>query len=521
MSKSTRLAIYLIKQEHHTWETTLKDKPYNAYNLNPDLDMEGQLILGKQTQNPPSWLEFINTFTEEPIKGLLNSSNRAILFIKTNGRLFAITFGYGFNMLKDNCYVKDFGLKVALNTLDENRIRTIDGSIQEDLILQTKKQTSKSSSINSFDLDTWRTLIHAVTGEPLDKNLATTITGREALTINTEIDIENLIKKLDTILEKYNSTHYKKNFQWVDNLNLITDKDIIEKLDQELIVAINTQSEKLYLAPPEIIEWDNFEYFSYTPKGQSYQELNIQDFQQQINPQTPQTLKNRKIYIKYTTMETPIKLATAYECHIYETTLGNKNYILCFGKWFQIESTFAEEVFNYIATQIPYSARTLSPCDQDYTEDQYNRELANQSKDLYLLHSLNIKPAGATTNIELCDLFSTTGEFIHIKKRHSSTTLSHLFAQAEISATTFLEDPSLREEAKKKISNKDLDHFFPQEAPQAHNYEILFAIIEKSDKELKEALPFFARLNLMLTTRTLKRMGFKVSMTKIDYKRED
>lgn len=51
--------------------------------------------------------------------------------------------------------------------------------------------------------------------------------------------------------------------------------------------------------------------------------------------------------------------------------------------------------------------------------------------------------------------------------------------------------------------------------PNPSDYEIVFAFIDESTKQLPESLPFFTKLNFMQTTRALNLLGFNVSKLKI------
>jgi uncharacterized protein (TIGR04141 family) len=109
-------------------------------------------------------------------------------------------------------------------------------------------------------------------------------------------------------------------------------------------------------------------------------------------------------------------------------------------------------------------------------------------------------------------------EFIHVKFRNSSATLSHLFAQGKISAYALRKDKAFRKNVRKKLHdigmNKDL---IPIESKDfnANDYTITFALIEANKRSFVESLPFFSLLNFRLTADDLLLLGYKVKVKKI------
>ena len=48
--------------------------------------------------------------------------------------------------------------------------------------------------------------------------------------------------------------------------------------------------------------------------------------------------------------------------------------------------------------------------------------------------------------------------------------------------------------------------------PQSDEFEIVYAIIDTKNSTIEEKLPFFSKVNLMLTAQELDRMHFKLSV---------
>ena len=51
--------------------------------------------------------------------------------------------------------------------------------------------------------------------------------------------------------------------------------------------------------------------------------------------------------------------------------------------------------------------------------------------------------------------------------------------------------------------------------PQSNEFEIVYAIIDTKDSSIEAKLPFFSKVNLMITAQELDRMHFKFSICSV------
>jgi uncharacterized protein (TIGR04141 family) len=148
-------------------------------------------------------------------------------------------------------------------------------------------------------------------------------------------------------------------------------------------------------------------------------------------------------------------------------------------------------------------------------EGAYN-ERVSKSCGYHLLDRKLIKPRTGASSIELCDLLSNKGEFIHAKhKKGGSAGISHLFAQGRIAAELMLSDKEFRKGARSKLpgANKSLvplDNFDPSKS------EIVFLVLGDKSSDVKNNLPFFSKVNLWVTYLSLTQRNFEVSIAGAD-----
>lgn len=139
--------------------------------------------------------------------------------------------------------------------------------------------------------------------------------------------------------------------------------------------------------------------------------------------------------------------------------------------------------------------------------------VAKANGDFCLMDKKLVAVEGGPKKIEACDLFTRSKKLIHVKNKGQSAQLSHLFAQGKISAECFISDEGFRKQVSEiALATFGEEVFDYREKPKSDEYEVVYAIIDDKESSLDKALPFFSKVNLMLTMQELDRMHFKCSV---------
>lgn len=122
------LNIYLAKSEVETVSQILKNPDQlKSFNLKVGGIDPCTLYVKKSHQNPPLWAKFFESEVTKSEFGK-NSSTGAVLFAKVGEAIFVLSFGQGHHLIESMFVEMNFGLRVVLNILDEESIRSIDKS---------------------------------------------------------------------------------------------------------------------------------------------------------------------------------------------------------------------------------------------------------------------------------------------------------------------------------------------------------------------------------------------------------
>ncbi len=526
--KVQKLSIFLLKENIHQFSDCVQDwNGYAKHDLNPEFNLNGKIVIGPKTEDPATWASFLADGTNEKldINNLINSSSRAVILINLDGIFLAISFGFGRFLLNEEHIDKNFGLKVVLNAVDENKIKTVELATLSDNTVLTRKQSTRKSSKEIFGIDLLNNLMCAVSGQPTNSALyGKVISGREQVIISPKVDFTNLKEVLEGLLVLHSSILYKKNFAWVDDIMPLKDKTLLEYLDNQLVDAICTKNfEYLDISVPQISEEDTIDGYKFTKNGETFPEPAILDFINSFQDGHEidcTTLKRRYLYVIDAQSSSALERWRIYNCLHFQSTINGKFYILFGGQWYIVDGKLIDHVMKYLNVIISKDNFHFS-CNKSWgREDQYNENFANSDLEKYvLLDKKLVKCESARTNIESCDIFSVDKVFYHIKPKKSSSSLSHLFAQGKISAEAFLKDTQYRRELRRKIRSikPNFSDLIPTttQRPKAEDYKIVFGIIDSSSLPLEKSLPFFSQLNLVLSYQHLKMLGFNVSAVKI------
>jgi uncharacterized protein (TIGR04141 family) len=304
----------------------------------------GTLYVQSRSSNPPKWGKFFAPQVDASQLGWVSSTS-AVLHVLVDGRALLLTFGQGRHLLKSACWEDRFGLRVTLNSIGENRVRSIDKNTLDTVGRHTRVQISKESAPSEFGLDIERDLLRAITGTPTDKTLGHTLSGLDSLHTNVRVTLETLRPLLSRYLTQFEKETFKETFPWIDHISDVKDPLLKEHLDSLMLQTIaGRHSDKCWLAVPEPIEWAQIAGFRYRSGNHAiHHDIHLETFlaDSGITPEnlTVDYLEGHKI--SAVDGEDVKRYAwTAYKCMYCEVEHGGNTYLLSDGRWYKVASSF-------------------------------------------------------------------------------------------------------------------------------------------------------------------------------------
>lgn len=257
------LTIYLIKQTYRDVESVVAQEDLISYELSIGHNRLGDLFVQTNRPKAPRWANFFEGYIDARDFGRVASA-AAVLIIEVRGRLFAVTFGHGRHLLDTDCWEQRFGLRVALNSLGEQNVRSIDKRSFDSISRHSREQASRETTAQDFGLDIEQDLLRAVTGTPSNPALGRRLYGMDALHATVRTRLEDLPTLIAVYYEQYLKDSYKGSFPWVDQITEISSKTLVDDLDNILIRRIaRNELERIWMAVPEVIPWERIDGFRF------------------------------------------------------------------------------------------------------------------------------------------------------------------------------------------------------------------------------------------------------------------
>jgi len=527
-----RLTIFLLKDITQPDDALAEDgvAGLETGELTTVSALNGKFYWKKNAPSSPGWAKFVEPVVEGGFQGLQSASSSGLLVLEVDEHAFALAFGYGRSFLNQARIERRFGLKVALNVIDARQIRSLDTKRFDEMVVSTNTQTSRTTELPTFGVDILRDILRAVTGVAPEGSGYKTLSGADALVLGVDRAVSDLPALLRDLYSHYTATKYQDAFGWVDQLAEVKDPALVQALDAQLVEQLKaSDTSTTHMAMPENLEWEDIEHFLIVPtvRQTHFDELDLDAYL--ANPITKPSdltvdqLKRRKVSVKFIRSAEPDDRWSVYQCLVSEQRYKEALYALIEGRWFAISDSLVAQVDTAIGA-IPQATVSLPVGIPGESEGEYNARAAAESANLALLDKQLVGPDGATTKIEFCDLMSTDGSLIHVKRKTRSSTLSHLFAQGHVSAESLV-DGALRDQVRsiiqKAVGAADAAPwltFVPPSGspPERDRITVTYAVIANSSAKGVEWLPFFSRLTLMQTVRDLNRLGFaKVALARV------
>jgi len=474
---------------------------------------------GSSYANSPEWAHFIETGTTQSINALSNSGAVCLIFIPIENRLMCFSFGHTISKLSPIGFERDFGLKVVLNTVDPNKIRSIDSKTVDTVVSSKRTQLSKESKIYNFGFEINKDLLRSVDGKPTNQHFSTHVAGSDTLYLNCQVTASTFFEKTQQIFRNYISTQYRNNYEWIDNIKAVKDHALIEQLDDTLVNLFNNSLSNpsnviLQCASPDVLDMtiiDHFKFRGYRSRNEFSLPI-IDDILNDlitynVSNVTLQNLKHYRIDAVDGSNQTPYSWPL-YDWIICEVSSNNTNYILSGGEWYEIGGAYFTTVqtgFNSIVTnrqEYQFIGTTTAT-----NESEYFTSYTAPRNEIILDRQL-FNGYGTNNTIEICDIYGNN-KFIHVKDGGSSSKLSHLFNQGYVSAQLFVSDTNFQVDLHTKLSMKPALQASVMPPIRPSQYQIVFRILKKGDTF---SLPFFTKIVLIETCRKIKAMGYRFKL---------
>lgn len=521
-----KLSVYLLRDSVKKFKDAIQEKclkgkaAFTELPTTEALPYPCRAYLQSNKSSRPKWVSFLDGHFDTDSLHLVNQSSSFVLLLKSAGRRFAVTFGYGFQALDRSKIEPRFGLMVAANCMNE--LSGVETNLIDTLTQNKKLQMSKATKVSEFGLNHHVDWIRRLSGTPTSPNIAKKMSGSDSCCIGVDCDLESLGAKCSDLLELYESEGYKEGFEFIDHLQPIGKKDpAIENLELQLVQRLtDRETDRLSIAFPEVPDDELLDHFrvwsGHTSVDMPELELSAMYEFLDENDIEPDPADIHIIGIDGND-NAVTKARTLRDYLACEFDEGGNTYIFCHGDWFKADQDYVEQIRKEVAALDDISDDLdLLPVEDQETEGEYNARLADE-KGYVLLDKASFKIGNSYDKIEICDMLSPETDLICIKKMNDSSSLSHLFGQGSVSATLLREVEAYREKVNEVASDQWDDFEELDKDNLSSRARIVFGIATRKEEPLSEGMFFFSMVNLLTHVRQIRLVGCDVALCKIGY----
>lgn len=522
-----KLTIYLLRSSVTDFDAVIPERflqgeaPYVALEPRKDLPFPCQAYVQANKPKPPRWAPWLAPAFDLDELELQNQSNSFVLLLKVSRRIFAVTFGYGFNAVDRSLVEPDFGLKVTLNEVDPKELDTLDTRTIDRVTRQRRTHLNVGQSVDEFDIRVDIDWIRAVSGKPVSDALANKLAGSDSLKITWNAKIEKLGEHCKKLLEVYGLDTYRKHFEFIDYLRPLKPQDpLIPRLEAKLHALLKQRDDELVaVAYPEIPD-DRIETWrmSYIRTAHECAELDIAQVYKFFDDHPRIPLDPDRINILGLDSDrAPLtQRASLHRYLVAQVIHEGSTYILSMGQWFRADTDYVKQVRRRVRALAAASATAatrlaLPTWKRGKKEGEYNTAVG-KAKRWLVLDCEPFKVNRKEAPIEVCDLLTPDRDFIHVKDMKSSATLSHLFGQGSISAELLKLAPDHAAEVKRRFEK----HYRTTAYDKAPGPTVVYGVATSKPGDLADTMFFFSAVNLLQHADRLQLAGFDVALCRIE-----
>jgi len=442
MATSNTFSLYLAKSTTTNFDDLLTEKAKSMVrsghaHIVPSKDFgEGaKLYVFPGRTYPPKWVQLIEKSFRLPVN-LLSQSPSALVAFKEGDSIFAVTFSYAHVYLDDSKTEADFGLKIAINAISDEKLRSVERS-NIGAAIRDFAQAAGQRDLRSFGFDDALDLIRKVSGRASQSDFAEMVTGSRALRFTKKIELADIPQAATNAVKFFKSTAYKKTaFRIIDFLSPVLDPEIEENLNEELVTSIIQDRGEFEISIPAILpEAVGTFRFEHAGFHDFHADLSLSLYREGLDEEleslTVDALKHHTVAAYSLNDGRPFDYWTVHEALIGSLLFRGERYALNEGSWYRISKTLrnaADKKFQELKTDFDKKLRTLKKIAEPkekgkkvkisyQSEESYNAEISRETDYLLMDKKLIQIDEVPGPGIELCDLLDIAGcRFIHIKK---------------------------------------------------------------------------------------------------------
>jgi uncharacterized protein (TIGR04141 family) len=447
-----------------------------------------------------------------------------VLVLAVDGQAYAITYGAGRWLLRDECKDQRFGLRYAIRQLDPNQINRLVQRFPASRGRQDSVLVPGGLPIWSYGLEAYAGIVGHLGGALMSTDLtsgtgaqrAVRINGAAGLNLLVGVEPAALIGDIRSIAATCRDRSPDPALEPIENIVPVGRGALAAQLDADLEVILGWPEDMVaeYLSP--VVPAAKLDAFLASQSlviriGSTSiraDHLELDDFlrRTRLQPDGKRLAALRSGNVRlFADPDADEPLGGSRAINWLEATLprGERRFFLADGKWYEIGATYIDSITRQVGDLISAAPSLDLPAwDPDQDERRFNQHVEDVRAG-YINFDRDLVRAGLQVNgFEACDLLGPDNELIHIKRARGSAPLSHLFSQGLVSMQTLANSDDARADFVTKVRKHPKGRTLPADfVPK----KIIFGILLKDGEQLNTDTLFpFSQVTLAHASRELQ-----------------
>lgn len=400
---------------------------------------------------------------------------------------------------------------------------------------QKRVASSYEATLGGLEFDFDTDIPRLIGGQCNSTALGNRIDGSDSLHVTIkkkDLSFDGLAKKCRDLFDIYKSDAYKQHFEFIE-IASERDKVTIDCLEAQLVAALDAEQNngQIAMVCPDQIEQRECTSYRISGMGQveTAEPPSLADLYDYLrtpkagHPLAVDHLKKVRIIGRNEDGQVCTPNHPLYAYLVFDTVLYGKRYVLSNQKWFHVDDRYLQSVEDRIRKIVICQ----NPAILDWPELSRGGVLMHHEEDYNKLYSadpnflvLDRKPFQkfgknrGNSKIEFADLYhGPTKKLLCVKRWNGSATMSHLLAQASVSADLLRSNPSYRDELFAQVKRHWPNVSHPRDSVAfLDGLTFVYVIGTVRSSPSIDMLPVFSKVHMLKHARDIEARGFRVEV---------
>jgi uncharacterized protein (TIGR04141 family) len=447
-------------------------------------------------------------------------------------RWVAYSFGYASHAIRRRAVEPRFGLTVALNRIaaaqsaeDDPRLhgllRQAAYRARGPYSYQAGYRAARDTPLESFRMDRLADLLSAAGGRVGSTDHPDQVFGARSLKTRDQVGaVVDLLDLANAAIVDFRAEHYRENFGFVDHMVPVYDEDLEDRLRQQLYDDVLANQDNVdVLLPDDLVPFEDERSICFIVRPGEREAsaydlvLTVEMVAAMIRNDGNEALDR---VLRFTDSERAvIARAPIIDCLAAELELDGVHYVSYDGDFYSVDADLLARVES--ALEDVAIVDLGLPCYGGGTEAAWNKSVARCQPERFIVLDGEFIRLTNETPFEACDLLDVSGSLIHAKRKARSSSMSHLFVQAERSSELLLDVGEARDQMRAAVvaaaNEASVDpaaaaSVVDSLAERDHGLSVVLALLGDWHRRSLVNLPLLAKMSLVSSITALRRIGF-------------